>query len=216
MTTRKDFEASVDSGLASFVIFATRPQGRSSSLTNSSKGARQQPMACCAASWRADKLLKQRGHFDTVQFLTEDVTGHREWFENDWSNAPAAATDPEVLAGLASTQPWTSPRAASCVSALPTRAQSDKTAAGQSPVARATNNNKVPRLCSCTAAMRMGASSGKSFECPGERPCSLPQKPSTSRSPPALISACSQLRSSRTRARAPSPKGPPRELVAAN
>jgi hypothetical protein len=46
--------------------------------------------------------LKQRGHFDTVQFLTEDVTGHREWFENDCSNAPAAATDPEVLAGLAS------------------------------------------------------------------------------------------------------------------
>ena len=54
-----------------------------------------------ALSWRAEKLLRKRGHFNTVQFLTEDANGHGLWFETNCASAPDTATDKEVLTGLA-------------------------------------------------------------------------------------------------------------------
>jgi hypothetical protein len=54
-----------------------------------------------SASWRADKLLKRRGHFNTVLWLTEDANGRGQWFESPCVNAPDAATDAELLTALA-------------------------------------------------------------------------------------------------------------------
>jgi hypothetical protein len=52
-------------------------------------------------SWQAEKLLKQRGHFRTVLWLTERADGERELAETGCDDAPDAATDDEVLDALA-------------------------------------------------------------------------------------------------------------------
>jgi hypothetical protein len=54
-----------------------------------------------SCSFRAEKLLKARGSFNTVLWLAQYPDGHREWFETNCAFAPDAATDAEVLTGLA-------------------------------------------------------------------------------------------------------------------
>jgi hypothetical protein len=54
-----------------------------------------------SCSWRADKLLRQRGHFNTVLFLAKYADGRRQWFERSCAHAPDTASDAELLADLA-------------------------------------------------------------------------------------------------------------------
>ena len=44
-----------------------------------------------SCSWRADKLLRQRGHFNTVLFLAQYADGRRQWFERSCAHAPDTA-----------------------------------------------------------------------------------------------------------------------------
>jgi hypothetical protein len=52
-------------------------------------------------AWQAEKLLKQRGHFRGVLWLTERADGKLELTEERCDDAPNAATDDEVLTMLA-------------------------------------------------------------------------------------------------------------------
>jgi hypothetical protein len=51
-------------------------------------------------NWRADKLLRQRGKFDTVIWLTLDARYRREWFEAKCRAAPSSVTDAELFDDL--------------------------------------------------------------------------------------------------------------------
>jgi hypothetical protein len=53
------------------------------------------------ASYHAEKLLKRRGNFNSVLWLTEHADGRREMRETWCDNAPADAIDAEILAHLA-------------------------------------------------------------------------------------------------------------------
>jgi hypothetical protein len=55
-----------------------------------------------SCSWHAEKLLRRRGHFNTVLFLAQNADGGRErMFERFCDNAPDSATNAELLAELA-------------------------------------------------------------------------------------------------------------------
>lgn len=53
------------------------------------------------ASYRVEKLLKQRGNFNSVLWLTEHADGRRETFETWLNAAPEGVSDAEALAVLA-------------------------------------------------------------------------------------------------------------------
>jgi hypothetical protein len=53
------------------------------------------------ASYHAEKLLKRRGNFNSVLWLTEHADGRREMRETWCDNAPAEASDAEILMRLA-------------------------------------------------------------------------------------------------------------------
>ena len=52
-------------------------------------------------SWSADKLIRRRGNFPSVLWLTEDAAGGRKTYDTPCINAPDTATDSELLDGLA-------------------------------------------------------------------------------------------------------------------
>ena len=54
-----------------------------------------------SCSFRAEKWVKQRGSFNTVLWLAQYPNGKRQWFSTPCVNAPDAATDAELLNGLA-------------------------------------------------------------------------------------------------------------------
>jgi hypothetical protein len=54
-----------------------------------------------SCSFRAEKWVKQRGSFNTVSWLAQYPNGKRQWFSTPCVNAPDAATDSELLNGLA-------------------------------------------------------------------------------------------------------------------
>jgi hypothetical protein len=64
-------------------------------------GADQTDSLLRSCAWRADKLLRQRGHFNTVLWLALYPDGHRQWSETNCDCAPDSASDQEVLAELA-------------------------------------------------------------------------------------------------------------------
>jgi hypothetical protein len=53
------------------------------------------------ASYYAEKLLKRRGNFNSVLWLSEHADGRREMRETWCDNAPTEASDAEILAHLA-------------------------------------------------------------------------------------------------------------------
>ena len=55
-----------------------------------------------SCSFRAEKLLKARGHFSTVLWVALYPDGKRRWWDTPCVNAPDATTDAELLTGLAS------------------------------------------------------------------------------------------------------------------
>jgi hypothetical protein len=59
------------------------------------------PALLHALAWRAEKLFRQRGHFRTYLWLTEDEAGHQTWFETACEAAGELA-DSELLASLRS------------------------------------------------------------------------------------------------------------------
>lgn len=52
-------------------------------------------------SYHAEKLLKQRGNFNSVLWLTEHADGRREMRETWCDNAPTEASDADILKTLA-------------------------------------------------------------------------------------------------------------------
>ena len=54
-----------------------------------------------SASWHAEKEFRRRGRLDTVVWVSEDANGNRDKFSTPCVNAPDAATDAELLTGLA-------------------------------------------------------------------------------------------------------------------
>jgi hypothetical protein len=52
-------------------------------------------------SWSADKLIRRRGNFPSVLWLTEDAAGGRKTYDTPCIRAPDSASDAELLVGLA-------------------------------------------------------------------------------------------------------------------
>jgi hypothetical protein len=54
-----------------------------------------------SCAWEAEKLLRKRGNFSSVLFVVEYADGSRQRLERYCNNAPASASDGDLLAELA-------------------------------------------------------------------------------------------------------------------
>jgi hypothetical protein len=52
-------------------------------------------------SFAAEKVVKKKGRFDVVLYVTQDIHGHRKWFEGDCFGASDDVNDDEILGQLA-------------------------------------------------------------------------------------------------------------------